>query len=377
LLSEKKGILMGVARFVRQFGPWNLHLQPTQDRQGLPDWLANWKGDGIIGRITDAATARLIRSTGLPFVDVRGGVRDRRIPLVRVDDAAVGQMAAKHLLERGFRYFAWFGPAGQDWAHDRCNAFAAAVREAGGQLQTYEDPGVVSGPKGWDLSEQQVAEWLAIYPKPAGILAANDAYGQRLLAAAHRAGLNVPEELAVLGVDDDAATCEVCDPPLSSVIIDSEQLGYKAAELLERLMRGARPPAEPLLIQPSGVRIRQSTDILAIDDPFIADAVRYIRENACQGIGVTDVLREIPLSRSVLQRRFRRIFGQTANQMIVDTRLKRAQQLLVDTDLPIARIAQMAGFHYQRYLGAVFQKRMKMTPYRFRRQAGPGRKLET
>jgi LacI family transcriptional regulator len=177
-------------------------------------------------------------------------------------------------------------------------------------------------------------------------------------------------------VDDDRATCEVCDPPLSSVVIDSVQQGYKAAALLHRLMNGEPAPAAPVLIKPSGVHERQSTDILAIDDPLIADAVRFIRDHACEGIGVGDVLREIPLSRSVLQRRFRRVFGQTANDMIVQMRLRRAQDLLIGTDLPISRIAEMAGFRYQRYLGAVFRKKLGVTPFRYRQQAGPGRAIE-
>jgi LacI family transcriptional regulator len=198
-----------------------------------------------------------------------------------------------------------------------------------------------------------------------------------LLGAARRAEIRVPEELAVLGVDDDQATCEVCDPPLSSVIIESGQHGYKAAALLHQLMNGDAAPAEPLLIKPAGVHERQSTDILAIDDPLIADAVRFIRDHACDGIGVGDVLREIPLSRSVLQRRFRRIFGQTANDMIVQMRLRRAQDLLIGTDLSIARIAEIAGFRYQRYLGAVFRKKLGVTPFKYRQQAGPGRDLVT
>jgi LacI family transcriptional regulator len=217
---------------------------------------------------------------------------------------------------------------------------------------------------------------LGVLPKPAGVFTASDRFGQRLLSAARRVGVRVPEDVAVIGVDYDRATCEVCDPPLSGVWIDSEQQGYKAAALLDTLLNGEPPPAEPVLIKPGGVRTRQSTDILAIDDPFIADAVRFIRDYACEGIGVAELLREIPLSRSVLQRRFRRIFGQTANNMIVEVRLRRARQLLLETDLSIAKIAEMAGFKYQRYMGAVFLQKLGITPHRYRQQAGPGRHIE-
>src|SRR5262249_13299873 len=152
-------------------------------------------------------------------------------------------------------------------------------------------------PREWEDAEEALAAWLGTLPKPAGVFTASDRFGQRLLAAARRIGVRVPEDVAVVGVDYDRATCEVCDPPLSGVWIDSEQQGYKAAALLDKLMQGEPPPADPVLIKPGGVRTRQSTDILAIDDPLIADAVRYIRDYACEGIGVAELLREIPLSR--------------------------------------------------------------------------------
>ena len=375
LLESKKDILLGIAKYVREFGPWRLFLQPTESGESLPQWLRNWRGDGIIGRITDRATAKLVRGTGLPFVDVRGTVRDKRIPLVRIDDDAVGQVAADHLLQRGFTHFAYYGPPKENWAAPRRDSFRRAVTESGGTCAVHEKPWNVAGPTGWEAAEAELSEWLRALPKPVGILAASDRFGQRLLGAARRVAIKVPEELAIVGVDDDRATCEVCDPPLSSVVIDSVQQGYKAAALLHGLMNGEPAPAEPVLIKPSGVHERQSTDILAIDDPLIADAVRFIRDHACDGIGVGDVLREIPLSRSVLQRRFRRVFGQTANDMIVQMRLRRAQDLLIGTDLPISRIAEIAGFRYQRYLGAVFRKKLGVTPFKYRQQAGPGRDL--
>jgi LacI family transcriptional regulator len=376
LRESKKDILLGVAKYVREFGPWRLYLQPTEHDVSMPQWLARWKGDGIIGRITDPAAAKLIRSTGLPIVDVVGIVRRPDIPLVHSDDAAVGRLAAEHLLERGFKHFGCYGPANAIWMQQRRSAFERTVTEAGGDCANFEKHWKIQGPNAWDAAEEELAAWVAALPKPAGVFTANDQLGQRLLSAARRAGIHVPEELAVVGVDDDRATCEVCDPPLSSVQTDSEQLGYKAAALLDALMNGEPPPPDPVLIQPAGVHMRQSTNILAIDDPLIADAVRFIREYACSGIGVEDVLREIPLSRSVLQRRFRRLFDQTASEMIIEVRLKRAQQLLIETDQSIGKIAEMAGFRYQRYLGAIFRNKLGTTPFRFRKQAGPGRHLE-
>ena len=266
LRESKKDILLGVAKYVREFGPWRLYLQPTEHDVSMPQWLARWQGDGIIGRITDPAAAKLIRSTGLPLVDVLGVVRRPDIPLVHTDDAAVGRMAAEHLLERGFKHFGCYGPADAIWMQQRRSAFAQTVNESGVDCAHYEKHWTIEGPTGWDAAEEQLAAWLTTLPKPVGVFTANDQLGQRLLSAARRAGIHVPEELAVVGVDDDRATCEVCDPPLSSVQTDSEQQGYKAAELLDQLMAGEAPPPDPVLIQPPGVHTRQSSNILAIDD---------------------------------------------------------------------------------------------------------------
>ncbi|HET9664299.1 MAG TPA: hypothetical protein VFP00_08720, partial [Burkholderiales bacterium] len=150
LLESKKDILRGIAKYVREFGPWRLFLQPTEASEGLPRWLKNWRGDGIIGRITDEATAKLVRGTGLPFVDVRGNIRHREIPLVRIDDEAVGAAAAAHLLERGFEHFGYYGPPRETWAEARRDAFARAVRDDGATCERHERSWSVAGPTGWD-----------------------------------------------------------------------------------------------------------------------------------------------------------------------------------------------------------------------------------
>src|SRR5687767_15451765 len=161
LLESKKDILRGIAKYVREFGPWRLFLQPSEGAaDAMPRWLRKWRGDGIIGRITDRATAKLVRGTGLPFVDVRGTVRDRRIPLVRIDDDAVGRVAADHLIQRGFTHFAYYGPPKENWATPRRDAFRRAITEAGGTCAVHEKPWNVSGATGWEAAESELSDWL-------------------------------------------------------------------------------------------------------------------------------------------------------------------------------------------------------------------------
>jgi LacI family transcriptional regulator len=198
----------------------------------------------------------------------------------------------------------------------------------------------------------------------------NDPRGQLVLEAARRAGAAVPEQLAVIGVDNDEPVCEISDPPLSSVIPDHGQVGYEGAALLDRLFLGKTAPEAPVFIPPAGLVTRLSTDVLAIDDPQVATAVRFIREHACDGISIEDVVEHLPLSRSTLQRRFRKALGRTIHDEILRIRLRRVQELLTDTDLPLESVADKAGFVHRQYLGEIFKRKTgdTLAEYRARSQ---------
>lgn len=200
-------------------------------------------------------------------------------------------------------------------------------------------------------------------------MACNDTAGQKVLEACRRCGVTVPEEAAVLGVDNDEALCQIADPMLSSIIPVHDRVGYHAAELLDRLMQGHRVPAAPLFLKPTTVVVRRSTDVLAMDDRDVAAAVRFIREQACSGIGVEDVVRRVALSYSTLRRRFQRILSRSVHDEIIRVRLERAQELLAETNLSLARVAVATGFEHQEYLGAVFRAKLGLTPKQFRDEA--------
>jgi LacI family transcriptional regulator len=199
-------------------------------------------------------------------------------------------------------------------------------------------------------------------------MATNDLLGQQLLEACQRLSINVPEEVAVVGADNDEPICRIAYPPLSSVIINDHQRGYEAAALLDRMMRGEHPPKDPIYVQPAGVVARASTDILAIDDAAVLRALRYLRERATEEIGVDDVVKAVPVSRSVLERRFRKVVGRTINNEIVRLRINKAIELLTQTELEIKVIAHKAGFGSQSYMNAVFQSKVGKTPGSYRRQ---------
>ncbi len=353
-----RGVLRGIAGYLREHGPWSIFLEQRELGAALPKWIREWDGDGIITRSDDP---RIVRS-GLPTVGLYDRVEDRlRLPMILNDNLAVGRMGARHLADRGFRHLAYYGVRRERWSELR---LAGASEVAGSAKATFA---VHAGGGSWEPSQERLKQWLESLPRPLGLVAANDLHGLRALDACRRAGLAVPEEVAVVGADDDAEVCELSDPPLSSVTFHPERVGYEAAALLERLMGGRAAPAEPLLVPPLGVSARQSSDILAIDDPDVAKAIHHIRRHAFEGITVEDVLREVPLSRRALEHRFRRRLGRTPKEEIQRLRFEQAKSLLATTDLPVARISDRLGFHQPAYLSAAFQREAGTTPSAYRR----------
>ncbi len=370
-----RGVLQGIARYVREHGPWSIFHQERRASDPPPAWLKGWRGAGVIARIEDSQLAAVIRRLGVPVVDVRGLLLDLGLPLVETDDAAVVRLAGEHLRERGFRQFAFCGFPGANYSDKRSRLFRHLLAEAGSECHVYVPPIRLKSTASFEqeehglMDEVDVARWIAALPKPIGLLACNDIRGQQVLNACRQIGVAVPDEVAVLGVDNDEVLCDLADPPLSSVIPNTGRIGYEAAALLDKLMAGQPAPSETLFIPPRGIATRRSTEVLAIEDRHIAAAVRFIREHACEGIGVPDLLAAIPLSRSVLERRFAVLVGRAPKAEILQVQLQRARELLVGTDFPLNVIAEKAGFKHSEYFSAIFKKKTGTTPGRYRAAA--------
>ena len=367
--------LFGVARYVREHQPWSIFLQERSLGEKCPEWLRDWKGDGIIARVESRQIANGIRKLGVPAVDVRYLLKNLGLPSVRPDDAAAARLAFDHLRERGFRQFAFCGFNGADYSDIRRDSFSACATRAKLTCHVYGDPVKMRKASTQEFEArglkdgEHVARWLEGLPKPIGLMACNDIRGQQVLNACRAAGISVPDEIAVIGVDNDEMLCELADPPLSSVSLDTERIGYEAAALLDQMIAGKKPKQDLILVHPSGVVTRRSTDVLAIEDRHITAATQFIRERACEGIDVSDVLRVVPLSRSTLERRFLRVLGHSPKEEILRTRLSRAKQLLAETDFSLAQVADKVGFEHPEYLSVIFKKKTNLTPGEFRAQA--------
>jgi LacI family transcriptional regulator len=369
-MAYGRDLLWGVARYLQENGPWTVYIEQRSLTDPAPPWLKTWDGDGIISRLAPRVTGSL-RARGIPIVDLNDQGPGPSRPQVQSDHRAEGAMAAEHLLERGFIYFAFFGYPQFTWSNECRHGFTSAVQSAGHSCEAYPQAQRVSWghqQTSWEVEVENVARWIKSLPKPLGLMACNDFRGIQALDACRRAGIAVPEEIAVIGVDNEELACTLAYPPLSSVVPNARIIGYEAAALLDRLMRSEPEPTNRLTVPPVEVATRLSTDINAIADPDVAAAVRFIREHACQGIGVDDVLSQLPVSRSVLQRRFRRVLGRSIHAVIAGVKLQRAKQLLVETDFTLLAIARRTGFSHVEYLGAAFRDAVGLTPGAYRRK---------
>ncbi len=376
-LSYGRRVLSGIAQYVSENGPWSIYVEQRSVYDPAPDWLRGWRGDGIISRAAYPQLAKLVVDTRIPTVDLNEQVIGLGLPLIYNDHPAIGRMAAHHLIERGFTHYGFCGYPDISWSDGRCAGFARTVEQAGFTLNVYQSPEPFSRgyqPVSWDKEQVHLAAWIAALPKPAGLLACNDFRAIQVLDACREAGAAVPEQVAVIGVDNEVVACELASPPLTSVVPDAFRIGYEAASLLDQLMQGRKPRISEVYIQPTGVVARQSTDITCIPDAEVAQAMRFIRDHACDGINVADVLDHVPTSRSTLQRKFRKWVRRSLHEEIMQVRLRRVRELLERSDMKLADIARRAGFDYVEHMATAFRVAMRMTPGQYRnthRRPGP------
>jgi LacI family transcriptional regulator len=359
-----RGLLQGVVAYIHEHRPWSIYLAEHSRGQRLPNWLNRWKGDGVIARIETPSIAATVRKLRAPTVDMSAARLIPTLPWVETDDAAIARMAAQHLMERGLRHFAFVGDNNFNWSRWREATFVRIVEEAGFDCSVRHCASIRSEQHG--SSHERVGAWLARLPRPVGIMAAYDPLGKLVLDACRHRGIEVPDQAAVLGVDNDEVFCSLAEPSMSSIILDAQRTGHAAAALLDRMMNGEQISGEGHLFAPLGLASRRSTDVLAIEDRDLAQAVRFIREHACDGIGVKDLLGVVPLSRRVLESRFTKTVGRSPHAEILRVQLNQVKTLLRESGLTLEQVAERTGFAHVEYLSTVFRKKEGIPPSRYR-----------
>ena len=350
---------------MREGADWEIHFTEQGRGDEPPPWFHNWRGDGIIARIENERIEQAVVNANLPVVNVSTAALRRTFPTVASSSEGVSRVAAEHLLDRGFQSFGFCGDARFDWSFRHEQNFRRYISAAGFEVDVFEtEP---EDAENWQREQNKLIRWTLQLVKPAGVFACYDIRGQQLLDVCRQLGIRVPDDVAVIGHHNDELLCDLCDPPLSSVIPNARRAGYEAAKMLDCLMRGNRLSTSIKHIEPIGVFSRRSTDRIAIEDRQIAGALRFIRDHACEGIGVNDVLRMVPVSRTVLERRFQKLLGRSPYEEILRLRIERVKELLTTTDLSIAEIARQLGFSGVEYLSALFKKKSGVSPRQFRR----------
>lgn len=367
--SWGSGIVQGVAEYANTRGGWQFFLEPRGRFEPLllPE---GWQGAGVIARVTHAALAEQVIGLGLPCVNVSWYSHgDGRFARCTTDERATARECGVYFLDRGFRQFAYCGASHRPGYIDRFGeSFVATVQARGFPCSVFAPRYRIEHGDNWADAMEELGDWIESLPKPVALLAFEGVRGRQLTEACRMRGIDVPGEVAVLGGDHDELSSRISSPKLSTIDHSPERIGFKAAELLDKMISTGKVPGEPVLLPPAGVVTRQSTDTLAVDDPLVARAIHYIRENAHRPIQVRDILEQVPISRRSLELRLAQLLGHSPAEEIRRARLQVARRLLLSNDEQMPWIAAHSGFERVEVLTRAFRKAFGITPSAYRRQ---------
>jgi LacI family transcriptional regulator len=346
-------LLIGIARYSRFHGPWSFYKEQMGLKSSIPH-LTSWKPDGIIMR--DSLIKNELINLKIPTILVQhDSSYSETLPVVITDSQAIAKMASEHFIEKGFKNYAFCGFDNYEWSDNRKLYFCRYNDEAGFETHVYCSPKNIKIDD-WENEQRHVSEWFKTVPKPVGLLACNDDRGQHILEVCKRLGFKVPEDVAVIGVDNDPMICEIGDPPLSSIALNVESAGYESAKLLDQMINNQKIEKQQILVSPTHIVQRQSSDILAVDDAEVALAIRYIRENAKDKILVNDVVKTTNISRRTLEQRFKKTIHRTIYDEIRHVRVELISKMLIETDLPISHITSFFNFTDVEHISRYFKK---------------------
>lgn len=366
-----RDLIRGIVRYSRLYGPWTFYREDffyDQNKRRKKDyaWIKEWGANGIITRDTQGMDK--IMDFGIPTITAAAFLEEKKdIIEIVTDDKQIGKFACDLFLRHGFKNFAYCGFKDMPWSGRRKESFTSILKEHGFEVPHYDSHS--SRMLNWAQEHPQIIKWLHSLSKPVGILCCNDDRGSDLIEACKTGGLKVPFEVAVLGVDNDSQVCELSNPPLSSISLNTEKTGFEAASILDKLMSGKAVDAKEIRVIPLEIVSRQSTDTLAVDDPNIVRALEFINQNSKKLIQVNDVLNAVNCSRRNLDEKFRRTFGHTVFSEIRRVRAETITRLLLETNLSVSQIALDLGYNDSDHIARFFKQEKNITPQAYRKQA--------
>jgi len=379
-------VIRGVTTYAHNADGWSLQLMhdPSEryrywEQDPLEKQFAcdARQADGIIAYFSSQQITAALSKVSVPVIEFAPncgwGEQVAHIPSFSEDDHAIARLAAEDLISRGFKQLAFCGVPETRftrWSSARERAFQQCAEEAGVPCSVFP-VGLSQRRKGHNVHEQ-LSAWVRSLPKPVGLMACYDVRAFHVLDACHELGLLVPEDVAVIGVDNNELLAELSNPPLSSIEQGAKKIGYQAAALLDRLMAGEKAPELRMQVEPEGLVTRRSSDFWAIEDTYVSEALKFIREHACEGIRVVDIVEAIAVGRTTLESHFRKAMGRTLNAEIQRIQIECVRRLIATTELPLKDIASAAGFNSVQYMTTLFRRHTGQTPGRHRRNVRSG-----
>ena len=379
--AASRRTLRGIARYSMLHGPWVFFREPpfyiasTFGHTKITRKLPNPKTsdvDGVIAHIPHTRHWREIVPEKVPaIISLYTIVESRDFCNFVTDDVQIGEMAAEYFIGKNFRNFAFFGYRNIFWSETRCKSFSARLARAGFTAHILTQSGLEQmNTRSKSSGRRALGEWLNSLPKPLALMGCNDDRALDICDACKSMGLHIPHDVAILGVDNDDLACELANPPLSSIAVNNEKAGYEAAELLDQLMSGRKNARKQITAIPTHIVTRQSTDIFAVSDREVVNALRFVQEHSTEDIHVNDVVKSVPLSRRVLESRFRKTVGRSILSEIRRARVEQVVQMLVETNLPISEIAKSLSYSGIEHIARYFRSEKGMSLIEYRRRYG-------
>lgn len=367
-----KNLLRGITRFSREHGPWVFCRMPTFYREtigieGIIKWAKDWGAHGIFGQLYNIPEVGKIIEAGITLIAVDFKERFTGIPNITGGYFEAGRMGAEYFLKKGFKNFAFYGFKNIVWSRERALGFEDRINKSGFTVEFFEHKNARSREL-WYYKPSSLSNWLKSLPKPVALMACDDNQGQHITEACRFSGIRIPEEVSVLGVDNDETTCALSDPPLSSIVLNTEKAGFEAARLMDLMIRKKSQQEKDIIVEPMQVVTRQSTDIYATHDKYIAAALKFIHQNIQASIRVNDVLKQLPLSRRSLEKRFLQMTGLPVYKYIYNLRIEKFAEKLLETDKNITEIAFETGFSDVKNISRRFRALKGCTPNEYRKK---------
>lgn len=340
-------LLKGLVSYSRTHGDWEICRMPPEYKKnigiaGVVDWAKRWKADAVIGQFDASEDIGLFRKNGIVVVAQDYQQRFKGIPNITADYIGTGRMAAEYFLERGFKNFAFFGFKDVCWSDERYEGFRNTIEKAGfgDSFSEYRGQDIHAL---WYYERENVSRWIQQLPKPVAVMACDDNQGTNLIGACNSIGVKSPAEVAIIGVDDDEMVCELNIPSLSSIRVDIEKGGFETAALIDRLVNNGGEEVCDVVLKPEKVVGRISSASYGTSDAEIQKAIQFIHTNLQKKIAVKDILENVPLSRRLLERRFKAVTGKAVYQYISEQKIQLFANMLADTNEPVINLAINLG----------------------------------